>query len=712
MNLDVAFNNKLLQSVAYDLTNFDQSWLDESSRIIFNKIIDHKAKYGNLPSDKVVCEDYGLEILPDSEIEETLFFYAEKLKTRSMCNSLESTLKASALHISENDPMEGISKLKKGLLKIEESFIQDDESTEDLSSPESIEDSKEEYKKIKEGGDNGITGIRSPWPALDLTTGGWKDGELICFSARLGVGKCVAGKSWVYDPETGLRITVKDLVLNQRKVFTMGSNGGLLIKNPSHWISTGKKECLLIKTENGKEISVTPEHPMLTRSGYIEAKDLKVGGHVAGVAKIPFVNQCTRPDVYSKHYILITECIKIAKGKSSSTKIPNMVFSLPETYMAEFIQIFCAAIIPKNTNKFDIVHESRELLEGISDILLRFGLVCRISKISEMYRIRFAKAFIYAGMEFLLCENPRSEVEEVIEEGWTNSRDIYFDSIISIEQDGVQDVYDLTIPTHHNFIANGLVCHNTFALSIVAAEARRQNSKILFITKEMPPKQIRARQHAIGAKISLSDYRTGSLSKDSEDNLVNYLDGENNGPEFIIPSNSVVSTIFDVDQLIEKHRPDLVMVDGLYLLAASKEWTDIGQTSTNAKQLALKHDVPVIFTHQQNRGTNKKAGGATDKDLSYSDAIGQDADWIFGLSQSDNMRADQEMVLHTIKARESLPIRLTISWDLDKMNFGVMDVEGGVEMPDKQEVNADFANAEDTSTKVESDNPDDKLVWD
>jgi replicative DNA helicase len=39
--------------------------------------------------------------------------------------------------------------------------------------------------------------------------------------------------------------------------------------------------------------------------------------------------------------------------------------------------------------------------------------------------------------------------------------DIYWDQIKSIEPDGMDDVYDLTVPTLHNFVANNIVVHNS-----------------------------------------------------------------------------------------------------------------------------------------------------------------------------------------------------------------------------------------------------------
>jgi replicative DNA helicase len=39
--------------------------------------------------------------------------------------------------------------------------------------------------------------------------------------------------------------------------------------------------------------------------------------------------------------------------------------------------------------------------------------------------------------------------------------DLYWDTIVSIELDGEEDVFDITVPETHNFIANGIVVHNS-----------------------------------------------------------------------------------------------------------------------------------------------------------------------------------------------------------------------------------------------------------
>ena len=42
-----------------------------------------------------------------------------------------------------------------------------------------------------------------------------------------------------------------------------------------------------------------------------------------------------------------------------------------------------------------------------------------------------------------------------------SNSDLYWDQVVSITSSGMEEVFDLTVPTHHNFIANDIVVHNS-----------------------------------------------------------------------------------------------------------------------------------------------------------------------------------------------------------------------------------------------------------
>jgi replicative DNA helicase len=60
----------------------------------------------------------------------------------------------------------------------------------------------------------------------------------------------------------------------------------------------------------------------------------------------------------------------------------------------------------------------------------------------------------------------RQEEPALIGAGYPTARSPYLghvegDLIVSIEPDGVEDVFDMTVPGTHNFIANDVVVHNS-----------------------------------------------------------------------------------------------------------------------------------------------------------------------------------------------------------------------------------------------------------
>ncbi len=76
--------------------------------------------------------------------------------------------------------------------------------------------------------------------------------------------------------------------------------------------------------------------------------------------------------------------------------------------------------------------------------------------------------------------------------------DIRWDRVSDITFRGVEMTYDLSVPRHHSFVANGIVTHNTtFALNWCYNLVTRYKSNVLYVSLEMPYKQLRDKIYAI-----------------------------------------------------------------------------------------------------------------------------------------------------------------------------------------------------------------------
>lgn len=73
--------------------------------------------------------------------------------------------------------------------------------------------------------------------------------------------------------------------------------------------------------------------------------------------------------------------------------------------------------------------------------------------------------------------------------------DILWDSISSIEYEGLYPTFDLTIEKTHNFIANDIIIHNTFDLQDIALDAITSRKRVAFFSIEMDDTEMAGRQY-------------------------------------------------------------------------------------------------------------------------------------------------------------------------------------------------------------------------
>ncbi|HEY7434823.1 MAG TPA: DNA repair protein RadA [Methylomirabilota bacterium] len=77
--------------------------------------------------------------------------------------------------------------------------------------------------------------------------------------------------------------------------------------------------------------------------------------------------------------------------------------------------------------------------------------------------------------------------------------DVYWDEVVSVAPAGEERVYDLSMPAHHNFVANDLIVHNsTLLLEVAHLLARR--GPVLYVSGEESERQIKLRGDRMGVR--------------------------------------------------------------------------------------------------------------------------------------------------------------------------------------------------------------------
>lgn len=212
-----------------------------------------------------------------------------------------------------------------------------------------------------------------------------------------------------------------------------------------------------------------------------------------------------------------------------------------------------------------------------------------------------------------------------------------------------------------------------------------EGRRILFISKEMLSTDVFSRIDAMVGKFNPLRIRTMPRSDiESELKVITSIAGSSKG-EIIIPSRQI-STPSQIVTLARHLSIDAVFVDGMYLLKPDgargpQLWEDVKSVSNDLKQAALDLGKPFMTSTQLKR--TGKRDEYDPEDLAYSDALGQDADFLVAIHPSPAMKNRIELQL--IKNRFGPNIAELAYIDYDTMTIVDESVEGSVDDDDWKE---------------------------
>jgi replicative DNA helicase len=155
-----------------------------------------------------------------------------------------------------------------------------------------LEDEIEKLQALSEAG-KAITGTPSGFPDLDEITGGFQPGNLIVLAARPSMGKCVNGRSLVYDAWTGARRRIDEIVADlehgasEAWVAAAGPDLKLRPVRITRGFRQGRQPLFRVRTKLGRQVEATANHPLLTIKGWRELRELAPGDRVAVPRTLP-----------------------------------------------------------------------------------------------------------------------------------------------------------------------------------------------------------------------------------------------------------------------------------------------------------------------------------------------------------------------------------------------------------------------------------------
>jgi len=235
----------------------------------------------------------------------------------------------------------------------------------------------------------------------------------------------------------------------------------------------------------------------------------------------------------------------------------------------------------------------------------------------------------------------------------------------------------------------------TFALLMMARHAWRSGKRVLFVGTEMSRIKLAMRFYSIHLRAPYKDLRRGHLGQYQEEEFRKGVDSILNEDGFFIVGDDFNAEMSDIETAIEEVEPDIVFIDGIYLVknVGHDRHTRVSNTADDCKRLARRKNVPILVSHQFNReaGMGSKAViSATN--VGITDVIGWNADVMLEMWQTDDMREDNYMGWKPLKLREGEGREFMTKWNFELMEFGEVDMRDSYK-------DEDFDNAPDGGSK-------------
>ncbi|MGG6268417.1 replicative DNA helicase [Leptolyngbya sp. AN03gr2] len=480
-----------------------------------------------------------------------------------------------------------------------------------------------------------LPGLASGFYDLDGKTQGFQRSDLIIVAGRPSMGKCLAHDAELVLADGSIATIEEIYQRRQAELLTLNDNWKFSVTEPSAFIDDGIKPVFRVTTRLGRTVETTLTHPYLTLDGWLPLSSLRVGDRIA----VPRII-----DVFGKVSVAPSEIDRLVE--LSMKEIPSFVFQLVRDQLATFLNRLLA-------NGYVLHHE--KLARQVQHLLLRFGVVSQLqfdSAAQPVWKLDlidatsievFDSATYEAQAGSVLCVQRSNVLQEL-----ANS-DVYWDEITAIEFVGEKQVYDLTIPKTHNFVANDICVHNTaFCLGLGRNIAAQYKLPVAVFSLEMSKEQIVQRLLASEARIESGRLRSGRIASQDWEPLSNAIGRLSELRIFIddTPNISVVEMRSRARKLQAEQGGALgmILIDYLQLMEGSgseNRVQELARITRALKGLARELNVPVIALSQLSRSVESRA----DKrpmmsDLRESGSIEQDADLVMMLYRDEYYNED------------------------------------------------------------------------
>lgn len=212
----------------------------------------------------------------------------------------------------------------------------------------------------------------------------------------------------------------------------------------------------------------------------------------------------------------------------------------------------------------------------------------------------------------------------------------------------------------------------TWILVICAHAAWNAKKKVLIVSTEMNKRQMARRFFALHLQLPYNEVRRGKLGEFVEAKLYKGVEDLMTQSGISIIAGDFDYSIDNVAAVVEDEQPDLLCVDGPYLIKNSGKdrHERVSNNFDDFKKLGKRTGVSTLTNLQFNRSAKTGQDQTISADnIGITDVAGWNADAAYGMMQSEEMRANARLILKALKIREGQPNAFEINWNHQAMDF-------------------------------------------
>lgn len=243
----------------------------------------------------------------------------------------------------------------------------------------------------------------------------------------------------------------------------------------------------------------------------------------------------------------------------------------------------------------------------------------------------------------------------------------------------------------------------TYLLLQQAITAWEAGFSVLVVTMEMTIPQITRRASGMLANINPEYIRRGTLSNYAERQLYDCMETLQHADRFSLYAGGFSKQIDDVEMLMQEFSPDIVFIDGVYLLRPAgsgrmNRLERVAEVLDDIKKITIKQNRPIVVTSQFSRGAGKKGKEGSLETVGFSDAFGFHSSIVVSIKEGKPPHQNTRRTIEFLKGREGEKGEFQTNYTFAPIDFTELprqvDENGEVLPTTEESVNLDFMGSQ------------------